>query len=96
MKVQEKTVRAVKLLLNERGYVVIGIKPGSDARMKVGEITHIVCAYEMPQPFCVVSKTDYHDWLEQCRLVAKHFDRMNPYSITDAHKGEAFYRVTTD
>jgi hypothetical protein len=87
MNSREKTLAAVQKALVERGYVVIGIKPGFDTRYKIGEIVRDVCAVDLGQPFQIVAETNAEDWIAQCKLVGAEVNYTN---------GEAFYRAVTD
>lgn len=92
-KQRDKTLEAVQMLLSNRGYVVLGIKPGHPTRYKIGQILDKCCGYRLGQPFQVISETTFEDWLAQIELV----DRFVGKTCKQCRDtGEAFYRVVTD
>jgi hypothetical protein len=96
---KEMTLEAVKLLLAERGHVVIGIKPGRESNYEVGDIVREVATFDLGQPFMIVAHTDAQEWLEQGRFLADRFPHV--FSVTPEGKrmaleGGPYYRVVTD
>jgi len=87
----EKTVASIKLCMAERGYIVVGIKPGYGEPYRVGQILDTCCGVKMDQPFAVLGPTDYADWAAQIKLIA---DKLFP--MTTAPNGDSYWRVTTD
>ena len=69
---RQKTLNAVKMLLEKRGYVVLGTRRDSGPQLQrynIGEDVIFVCGEIMDEPFTVTAFTDSRDWLEQCKLV---------------------------
>lgn len=94
------TEELANFLINERGYLVIGLESG---KYQVGQ--HIKKLWNRPveQPFTVIAITDRADWKEQIRLASANFtsefkkEWMASNTVGGGYgPSKSYYRVVTD
>lgn len=98
---EEKLGEVANFLINERGYLVVGLAPHNSYR--IGQIIHILWNSQVKQPLRVVAITDVADWKSQQKLASAQFDATFKKSFyvdsrggLETHEMGNFYRLITD
>jgi hypothetical protein len=88
-----EAVELAKLLLNERGYIVLATQsPGRGYHIQ--ERTKVLWSIRQEQPFTITSETDQKDWDEQIDRIGKAYPNWAKKECDESRS--RFWRAVTD